>query len=72
MTRIHTTKTINADIRGLRDSREELIHQIDSNDRFRSLTDGGLSTAVDEFSEKIAKLEKLLNDNKRLEETILA
>lgn len=61
--RIHTTKTINTDIRGLRDTREELFHQIDSNDKFRSLTGGGLSTAVDEFSEKIAKLENLLAKN---------
>jgi hypothetical protein len=36
------------------------------------LKKGGLSIAIEQFTKKIAKLESLLDDHKRLEDSVLA
>ena len=61
---------INTDIESLKKTREELTRQIESFDKFKSLADGGLTTAIREFTVKITKLEKILDNNQELEDSV--
>jgi hypothetical protein len=69
-TRTKTTNVINADIESLKETEKELSRQKDAFKKFKTLADGGLSTAKEEFSIKVKKLEKILDENQRLEDSV--